>query len=163
MRRIQLLFVICVGLWSAVAASSQASGGVLSAALRSHVQNEQFQIVTAIRGLPLGIRDELQRMFGSGGLDIANPGEDFQRTAAVANPNLPLRRLIAAACSNDHHCLVYYERGGREHTWHVALFQWAPDMTRLEWGGMAPGGLKTIEDVRSAILALKITGPPKFW
>lgn len=163
MRRIQLLFAICVSLSSAVAAGSQAADGALSGALRAHLQDERYQIVTAVRGLPLGIRDELQRMFGSGGLDIADPGADFQQTAGAVNRTLPTRRLVAAGCSNDHHCLVYYERGGREHTWHVALFQWTPDMTRLEWGAAAPGGLKTIEDVRSVVLSGKTTGPARSW
>ena len=63
MRRIQLLLAIWITLGVAVAAGSQASDGALSASLRAHLQSEQFQVVTAIRGLPLGIRDELQRMF----------------------------------------------------------------------------------------------------
>ena len=51
------------------------------------------------------------------------------------------------------HCLVYYERGGIARTWRVALFHWTPDTTRFEWGGAAPGGLVTIEDVRGAVLS----------
>ena len=162
MRSIQLLCAIGVSLWSAVAAGSQATdAGSLSAALRAHVQNERLLIVTSIRGLPLGVRDALQTLFGTGGLDIAEPEAEFQLTN-VPNPKLPTRRLIAAGCSTDH-CLVYYERGGSEHTWHVALFHWTPAATRLEWGGMASGGLATIDDVRNAILSGRIKGPAKFW
>ena len=162
MRSIQLLCAIGVSLWSAVAAGSQATdAGSLSAALRAHVQNERLLIVTSIRGLPLGVRDALQTLFGTGGLDIAEPEAEFQVTK-VPNPKLPTRRLIAAGCSTDH-CLVYYERGGSDHTWHVALFHWTPAATRLEWGGMASGGLATIDDVRNAILSGRIKGPAKFW
>ena len=164
MRRTQLFFAICVSLLSAAAAGSQApDAGALSAALRAHVQNERFGIVTSIRGLPLGVRDELQSMFGTGALDIAEPGAEFQATGVAVNPKLPIRRLVAAGCSIDHHCLVYYERGGIDHTWHVALFHWTPAATRLEWGGTAPGGLATIEDVLNAILAGRVKGPAKFW
>jgi hypothetical protein len=158
----QLLVAIWVSLWSGVAAGSQASDGVLSGALRAHIQNERFEIVTSIRGLPLGVRDELQTLFGSG-LDIADPGAEFQRTGGGSNPKLPLRRLAAAGCSVDFHCLVYYERGGREPTWHVMLFHWTPSTTRFEWGAMAPGGLATIDDVRTAMLSGRTTGPAKFW
>src|SRR5262245_51011430 len=142
MRRTQLLFAICVSLWSAVAAGSQASdAGALSGALRAHVQDERFGIVTAVRGLPLGVRDGLQTLYGSGALDIAYPGADFQVTGVVVNPKLPIRRLVVAGCSTDH-CLVHYERRrGIDHTWHVALFHWTPAATRFEWGGTAPGGL----------------------
>jgi hypothetical protein len=158
MRRIQLLCAIGVSLWSAMAAGSQATDAdALSGALRAHVQNERFGIVTSIRGLPLGVRDGLQTLFGSRELDIAAPGAEFQVTDVVGNPRLPLRRLVAAGCSTDH-CLVYYERGGIDHTWHVALFHWTPAATRFEWGGTAPGGLATIDDVRSAILSGGIKG-----
>jgi hypothetical protein len=164
MRRTQLLCAIGVSLWSAMAAGSQATdAGAVSGALRAHVQDERFGIVTSIRGLPLGVRDGLQTLFGSQTLDIAEPGAEFQVTDVVVNPKLPIRRLIAAGCATDHHCLVYYERGGIDHTWHVALFQWTPAATRFEWGGTAPGGLATIDDVRNAILSGAIKGQARFW
>jgi hypothetical protein len=164
MRRTQLLFfAICMSLWPAVNAGSQASNaGALSGAMRAHVQNERFGIVTSIRGLPLGVRDGLQTLFGSRTLDIAEPAAEFQVTDVVVNPKLPIRRLVAAGCSTDH-CLVYYERGGIDHTWHVALFHWEPAATRFEWGGAAPGGMATIDDVRNAMLSGAIKGPAKFW
>jgi hypothetical protein len=152
-----------VSLWSAVAAGRQVTGaGALSGTLRAHVQDERFAIVTSIRGLPLGVRDALQTLFGGGGLDIAEPGAEFQVSNVVSNPKLPIRRLVAAGCSTDH-CLVYYERGGTDHTWHVALFHWTPAATRLEWGAMAPGGMATIDNVRNAVLSGGIKGPAKSW
>jgi hypothetical protein len=164
MRRTQLLCAICVSLWSAVAAGSQArDAGALSAALRAHLQAESFGIVTSIRGLPIGVRDALQALFGSQTYDIAEPGAEFQMTDVVTNPKLPLRRMIAAGCSTDNHCLVYYERGGRAHTWYVALFHWTPAATRFEWGGTAPGGLATIDDVRNAILSGEIKSHSGSW
>jgi hypothetical protein len=145
-----------------VVAGSQASPTTaLSETLRAHVKDDRFQIVTSIRGLPLGVRDGLQKLFGSQTLDIAEPGAEFQITDAVGN-ELPIRRLVAAGCSIDH-CLVYYERGGITHTWQVALFHWTPAATRFEWGGTAPGGLATIDDVRKAVLAGAIKGPNKLW
>ena len=75
------------------------------------MQKQTFAIVTSIRGLPLGVRSGLEKLFGSGGLDIAEPGAEFQSSDEIINPRLPNRRLIAAGCSTDD-CLVYYERGG---------------------------------------------------
>jgi hypothetical protein len=162
MRQILLVCAIGVSLWLVVAAARQASNaGALSGELRAHLQNEQFQIVTSIRGLPLGVRDGLQMLFGSETLDIADPGAAFQATNVVATPRLPLRRLVAAGCSSDYHCLVYYERGGSDHTWHVALFQWTAAATRFEGGGNAPAGLATVDDVRGAILSGWVK--PRFW
>ncbi len=161
MRHIPLLCVIALTVSSCAAAGSQpAEAGALPAPLRAGLQNERFQMVTSIRGLPLGVRDALQSLFGSQTLDIADPGAELQPTG-VANA-LPARRLVAAGCSTNY-CLVYYERLGNDPTWHVALFHWTPDATRFEWGGAAPGGLATEEDVRKAILAGRISGPAKVW
>ena len=163
MRRIRLFCAIGVSLWSAVVAGSQTVAPVtLSGALRDHVKDDRFGIVTSIRGLPLGVRDGLQTLFGSKTLDIAEPGAEFQVTDVILNPKLPIRRLVAAGCSTDH-CLVYYERGGIVHTWQVALFHWAPAATRFEWGGTAPGGLTTIDDVRNAILSGAVKSLARFW
>ena len=164
MRRTQLLSAIGVSLCSAVVAWGQsAASAALPGALRAHLQNERFAIVTSIRGLPLGVREELQTLFPSRTLDIAEPGAEFQRTDVIVSPQLPIRRLVAAGCSADFHCLVYYERGGIAHTWHVMLFHWTPAATRFEWGGTAPGGLATIEDVRKAVLSGVIKGHAGPW
>jgi hypothetical protein len=163
MRHIRLFCAIGVSLWSAVVTGSQgAPTAALSGELRAHVKGERFGIVTSIRGLPLGVRDGLQMLFGSQTLDIAEPGDPFQVTDVIGTPRLPIRRLVAAGCSIDH-CLVYYERGGIAHTWQVALFHWTPAATRFEWGGIAPGGLATIDDVRNAVLSGAIKGPNKVW
>ena len=163
MRRTRLLCSIGVSFLSAVVVGSQAVPPVaLSGTLRDHVKNERFETVTSIRGLPLGVREGLQTLFGSQTLDIAEPAAKFQTTDAIVDPKLPIRRLVAAGCTIDY-CLVYYERGGSAHTWHVALFHWTPAATRFEWGGTAPGGLATIDDVRNAILSGVIKGPARFW
>jgi hypothetical protein len=165
MRNTRLLFlcVINVSLWLAVVAASQTVvPETLSRALRDHVKDDKFGIVTSIRGLPLGVRDALQTLFGSPTLDIAEPGAEFQVTGVRVDPTLPTRRLVAAGCTIDY-CLVYWERGVPAHTWHVALFHWTPAETRVEWGGTAPGGLATFDAVRNTILSGTIKGPANVW
>jgi hypothetical protein len=163
-RPTRLFCAIGVSLWSAAVAGDQAAPTTpLPEALRAHLKNERFGIVSSIRGLPLGVREELQTLFGSQTLDIAEPGAQFQAADVVSNPKLPSRRLIAAGCSRDNHCLVYYERGGRNPTWRVALFHWTPAATRFEWGGTAPSGLTTIDDVRNAVLSGAIKSPTTGW
>jgi hypothetical protein len=150
----------------AMVCCSHAAPATVSSELREHMARERFDIVTSIRGLPLGVREGLQTLFGSQEFDvqrdIAEPGAAFQGTDAVGNRALPLRRLIAAECSMDH-CLVYYERGGRTLTWHVALFHWTPDATRFESGGLARERLTTIADARKALLSGAVRTSPKFW
>ena len=164
MRGIRLFCAIGVSLWSAVVIGNQAtSTAALPEALRAHIKGERLDVVTSVRGLPLGVRDALQVLFGSQTLDIAEPGAEYQRTDVIVNPNLPIRRLVAAGCSTGYYCLVYYERGGIAHTWQVALFQWSPDATRFEGGGTAPANLKTIDDVRNAVMSGAIKTPNKVW
>ena len=158
MRTLAAGFVLA--LLTASSALAQAPTAPLSEELRARVKSEQFQIVTSVRGLPLGVRDEMEKLFG-GQLDITDTGAEFQATAA-SDPKLPLRRLVVGGCST-YYCLVYYERGGATHTWHVALFHWTPKATQLEWGGTAPPGLKTIDEVRKAVLSGAIKGPNKAW
>jgi hypothetical protein len=163
MLRTRLLVAIGVSLLATELACSQPTpGAVLPEALQAHVKAERFGIVTSIRGLPLGVRDQLQTLFGSSALDIAEPGTAFRATGDSADATLPTRRLVAAGCSIDH-CLVHYERGGSAHTWHVALFHWTPDETRLEWGGLSPRRLASVDDVRTAMLSGAITSPIKVW
>jgi hypothetical protein len=130
----------------------------LSGALRDQVKNGNHCHVhqrTAARR-----RDGLQTLFGSQTSTslslsrVSGHSRDCDRSC--------VRRLVAAGCT-IHYCLVYYERGGGAHTWHVALFHWTPAATRFEWGGTAPGGLATIDDVRNAILSGVIKGPARFW
>ena len=163
MHRTRLLLVIGVGFWSAIVAGRQgAPVGALSKELRTRVQNERFSIVTSIRGLPLGVRSGLETLFGGGGLDIAEPGAAFQAGDVKANAKLPARRMVAAGCSYEY-CLIYYERAGKTLTWRVALFRWTPELTQFEWGGVAPAGLKTIEDIRRAVLSGAVKGPAEAW
>ena len=163
LHRTLLFCAIGVGFSSAAITGGQAALPVaLPGELRALVQDERFQIVSSLRGLPLGVRAGLQTLFGSQTLDIAEPGAEFQASDVIVNVGLPSRRLVAAGCSYER-CLVYYERGGIARTWRVALFHWTPDATRFEWGGTAPGGLVTIDDVRSAILSGVTTGPVGLW
>jgi hypothetical protein len=144
-------------------AGGQATGeGSLSAELRAHVTKEKFGIVTAVRGLPLGVRNSLQTLFGSGSLDIADAGAEFQGRGAKVDRSLPTRRLVTAGCSADH-CLVYYEIGGSTPGWRAVLFHWTPDATRFEWGATAPAGLASIEDVRKFALSGATKGQTARW
>jgi hypothetical protein len=116
-----------------------------------------------MRGLPLGVRDAMGELIKGQYTDWAEPGTPFRETEGGANSNLPMRRLVTAACATDHHCIVYYERGGKARTWHLALFQWAPMATFLEFGGPAPAGLTTIDAMRNAILSGAIKANTNSW
>jgi len=154
--------MLLISLCTAAGCSQTVSTTTPPQSLRSHLPDERLQIVTSIRGLPLGVRDALQTLFASQTLDIADPGAEFQVTNVVSTPGLPTRRLIAAGCSIDH-CLIHYERGGIAHSYFVAVFHWTPQETRFEWGGEAPNSLATLDDVRAAVLAGSIKTANTNW
>jgi hypothetical protein len=155
--------LIALSLWLIATGGSQAPNAALPAALRTRVQDDRFDVVASIRGLPLGVRDALQVLFGSQTLDIAEPHGDFQASGMIVDAMVPTRRLAAAGCSTNHYCLVYYQRRGNDPTWHVALFHWTPAATRFEWGGVAPPNLATLADVRKVILSGGIKAPMMVW
>ena len=157
----RLLCAIGVGLWSVTVAAGQAPpSATLSSDARTELQNRRFDVVTSLRGFPLGVRDALTALFGGGNLDIAEPGAPFRQSGGAVTPGLPPRRMINGTCSNEW-CLLYYERGGTPLTRNVLLFHWTPAATKLEFGGVAPAGLATGDDVRKAVLSGAIKAPPQ--
>jgi hypothetical protein len=142
---------VAVILFGLVPLIAGAQAHALPPELRAHIEGERFSVVTSLRGLPLGVRDELQALF-EGSLDIADPSTpSWPGLPPAALP--PTRRLVAAGCARDHHCLVYYQLRGRSPGWRVTLFQWTPESTRFEWGAVAPGGLETVDAVHAAVLS----------
>ncbi len=145
-----------------VSAQSGEQASVLSASLRTHLRNEEFVAITAVAGLPIGVRDGLKSLFASPTLELAEPGAEFQATDAIMKPNLPARRLILAGCSADH-CLVYYERGGIAHTQYIVVFQSTKAGAKFEWGGSAPSGLATLDELKRAVVSSEVRGKTAYW
>ena len=153
------VFVSSCLLW---ACSRQSTGSVrLPGQLEAHIKRERFQIVSSVRGLPVGVRDGMRTLWGSKALAIAEPGTGSSGPDGRER-DLPSRRLVAAGCSKDH-CLVYYELAAAAWTHRVVLFRWTPSATQMEWGGTAPAGLTTIDDVLMAVFSGDVQGPTTVW
>jgi hypothetical protein len=84
-----------------------------------------FTEVNEVKSLPSDVLDK----FSDG---MANPKADFQETDVVMGKQLPTRRLIVAGVS-EKYCLVHYERGGRGHSWLIALFTLSKEKMGLVW------------------------------
>ena len=138
------------------------SATVIADALRTHLRGERFSPLTTVAALPAGLRQALSELFNAPTLDMADPGAPFQATDVMVTPRLPARRLVAAGCSADH-CLVYYERGGFAHVHQIVLFGKADTAFRFVEGGVAPGGLADLEQVKDALMSGKIVGGSKYW
>ena len=161
-RAVRLVCAVLVSSCLLWACSPQSPGSIrLPGQLEADSKNERFQTVTSVRGLPVGVSDGMRMLWDSQTLDIAEPdAASSSREGSV--PNAPGRRLVAAGCSRDH-CLVYYELAGAAWTHRVMLFRWTPSATQMEWGGTAPAGLATIDDVLTAVFSAEIQGPTTAW
>jgi hypothetical protein len=162
MKSAHLAMTMTLILAGAGATWAQTPAPALSATLRGHVRTEQFAAVATVGELPDAVRGTLKELFGGRSLDLAEPGAPFQKTDVLVLPRLPSRRLILAGCSADH-CLVYYERGGFDHVHHIVLIQTDGTTARLEGGGLASGGLRTLDLVKTALLSGKVLGGSKYW
>ena len=127
----------------------------LSKAQREHLRSERFTVVPSTEKLPTGVREALRTLFGSDVFAMAEPGAPFQVTDDIVEPRLPVRRLARAGCSPDH-CIVYYERGGIAHSWHLVLVRLEKDAARAESGGTAPRDLVELRDMQGALIDGKV-------
>jgi len=148
--------------WSAPAGAQTAGAPPVSAALRSHLRSETLTPLATVGALPASVRNALQGLFKEKSLALAEPGAPFQVTDVVIGTPLPFRRLIAAGCSSDH-CVVYYERGGIDHSFRIVVFTLDGATARLEYGGLCAGGLANLDAVKDALLKGRVIGQTEFW
>jgi hypothetical protein len=78
---------------------------------------------------------------------MADPGERFEATDVITDPNLPRRRLIFAGVSQDR-AFVHYEEGGIAQSYIVELFRLEPSGTAVGiWHGYF-GPAKSLDEIR---------------
>jgi hypothetical protein len=76
-----------------------------------------FQKVDRLEGLPGSVRQAVHDLLKS---SIANPGEKWNATDVILDPQRPPRRLIFAGTSQSL-WFMYYEHGGRGRHDHILL------------------------------------------
>jgi hypothetical protein len=118
----------------------------MSSAERQTLLTADYRILRTVAELPAGIR-ELYTVKGGSGMAMADPGERFEATDEITDPNLPRRRLIFAGVAADR-AFVHYEEGGIAHSYIVELFRLEPSGTAVGlWHGYC-GPAKSLEEIR---------------
>jgi hypothetical protein len=126
----------------------------LSTAVREHLRADALAPMAHVAELPKLVQDALKANFSSP-TQMADPGQEWQATDVVMNPNLPTRRLISAGCSSDH-CLIHYEQGGFAHFYRVLLISVSKTAAKIEWTGMSGGPTTNVAEVQAQVVAGKI-------
>jgi hypothetical protein len=114
-------------------ATANPSGGVLSAEDRKILNDSsRFHEIHSTGDLPSAIVTLC-------GDKLAEPGEKWNATDAITDPNLPAKRLIWAAIGAGFY-VVHYERGGIAHTYHVLVAKLANGEAKPKVVWTAVGG-----------------------
>jgi len=121
----------------------------MSSAERREFLNADYRIVRKVADLPAGIR-KLYTPKGKSRAAIADPGEKFQVTDVITEPDLPWRRLIFGGVAQDR-AFIHYEEGGIAHSYIVEFFRLeSPDIALGLWSGYRGPG-KNIGELKELV------------
>ena len=116
---------------------------------RQDFLSANYKIVQKVADLPTGIR-KLYTVKGGSRVAIADPGEKFEATDYITDPDLPRRRLIFAGVAHDR-AFIHYEEGGIAHSYIVELFRLkSPDFAVGLWRGYR-GPTKDLEEMKRLV------------
>lgn len=94
----------------------------LPAELRLSLQQPGvFQMRANVSAIPDAVASAFAKAAREERFAMAEPGASWQANDVLVQPALPWRRLARVALSRSF-CLIFYERGGRGHSYHVAAF-----------------------------------------
>ena len=114
---------------------------------RKQFLDSNFTIVRDVGHLPRPVLEKFTEQKGSRPV-IANPGGNFIVGDVIYDSSLPRERLIFAGVSGER-CFVYYEKGGRGHTYLLVLFDLTPTDAKPLWQGYCSGSAANISNLPS--------------
>lgn len=121
----------------------------MSSVERHAFLSADYRIVRKVSDLPAGIR-KLYTVKGGSRVAIADPGERYEATDVIDDPDLPRRRLIIAGVALDR-AFIHYEEGGIAHFYRVELFRLEPpDRAVGLWSGYR-GPTKSLEEMKKLV------------
>lgn len=122
----------------------------MTSAERQAFLTGDYKIVRKVADLAAGIR-KLYTAMGGSRLAIADPGEKFEATDVITDPNLPRRRLIFGGVAQGR-AFIHYEEGGIAHSYIVELFRLeSPDKAIGLWSGYC-GPATSLEEIEQLLL-----------
>jgi len=121
--------------------------------VRVHLLDGDFKIARRMNEIPNSCTRIFESSFvtnsgshaKSGQIILANPGEAFQASDYIANPELPFRRLEFAGLSTAK-CFIHYQSGGKPSSFCLAVVDLANQKT--VWVGESAKAAESPDDLR---------------
>lgn len=122
---------------------------------------ESYRIFTAVSAIPMSVRTSFARAVGDQVFTMAEPGAKWQATDVVLEQGLPRRRLEAVALS-DSFCILFYEVGGRGHSYQLSVFRLSKDGAELAWRAIRQSDVTRPAQILPAIYREEIDDDQRF-
>jgi hypothetical protein len=123
---------------------------------------EDFSVTHTINGLPGDCRKAFTLLTRESQFSMADPGQQFQWGDVVQEYGLPVRRLLFGGF-NDQKCFIFYEKGGRGHSYNLLVFKMG-GFHPATWAGFAYDGTSDLSGLRAMLVAHKFfIGAPAAW
>jgi hypothetical protein len=114
------------------------------------LMERHLRVVATTKEIPHPVLVLLTALTKTNGVVLAEPGAKYQETDLISESGLPSRRLIFAAFGKGVYVLNY-ERGGRGHSQHVAVFELVPGRVSLVWRAVLDKRANNLTELRALV------------
>jgi hypothetical protein len=129
--------------------------------LASLQDSRNFQIRMTVAAISSAVRTTFARVARDEPFAMAEPGAAWQLTDVITKRGLPRRRLGKVALSRSF-CFLFYELGGRGHSYHVAVFRVSGADAELTWHAVFDQPFAEPAALLRAIDEGKVNDDPQF-
>jgi len=135
----------------------------LPSELRAAIEKARsFKMSARTAAIPEAVRQAFAHVTQDERFSMAEPGARWQATDYVVDESLPRRRLQAVATKNEY-VLIFYEQGGRGHSYHVSAFRLEDNAAQLVWRAVRPKGTVTVDRLRKSIKSREVDDEPRYF
>ncbi|HTC94920.1 MAG TPA: hypothetical protein VK699_15870 [Terriglobales bacterium] len=114
----------------------------------AHLFDGDFTIIETTDAVPMRCKSAFVITTKEAQFEMAEPGQRYGETDVGGGP---FRRLIFAGIGHNE-CFIYYERGGRGHSYQVDVFDIAnQNNAKYIWGGWSFTGVADLQQLRSEV------------
>jgi hypothetical protein len=145
------------GAVAAIAATDNLPADVRAAL--EHAEN--FKPFSSVSSIPDSARASFARATRDKSFAMAEPGAKWQVTDVVLEPGLPWRRLQGGVASANF-LVLFYEHGGRGHSYHVCVFRLSGADAQLAWHAIRAEEVLNLDGLNVAIRSGAVDDDPRY-